>query len=157
MINSSWAAARTCRQLPQLSSFTVTCNGMAKRWSMGALHNPEPFKVNRPLGMSLSPRVRARDRSKRDNHVAPLCFSRAGWVCPPQTSALGSQGKGAMAAGGVVTAPRVRSLCPLICPLHPLPMLPAAKPSLLCLSVSLYKNIPSPALGQPPPVPMQPG
>jgi len=53
MIGSSWAAARTRRQLPQLSRFTLTCSGMAKRQGVGALHHLEPFKANRPLGMSV--------------------------------------------------------------------------------------------------------
>lgn len=49
-IGSSRAAARTRRQVPQLSSVTVTCNGTAKRRSTGALRNLEPFKNKLSLG-----------------------------------------------------------------------------------------------------------
>lgn len=66
---------------------------------MGALHSLELFKANRPLGMSLSPRASASDRSRREDRVAPLRLPRAGWVRAPRTSAPGSQGKGAVAAG----------------------------------------------------------
>lgn len=94
MISSSWAAARTRRQLPQLSSLTVTCNGVAKRWSMGNLHNLEPFKANCPLGMSLSPRARASDRSRRDDRMAPLRLPEQAGCAPLEPVPRGARGKG---------------------------------------------------------------
>lgn len=100
MISSSWAAARTHRQLPQLSSITIACNGLAKLWRRGALHNLEPFKANHPTGMSLSLGVRLSDRGRRDDHMALLGLPRAGWVCTPQIGAPGSPRRGAVLAGG---------------------------------------------------------
>lgn len=138
MICSCWAAARTLRQLPQLSSCTGTCNGMAKPGSVGALQSPEPFKANCPLGMSLSQGTRARYRSRRDDHRTLCCTFSGQAECallrlvPWETEERGPSsrrsvqpGARAVTARGVVTAPRFWSLCPLTRHLHPF-LLPAA-------------------------------
>lgn len=134
MICSSWAAARTLRQLPQLSSCTGTCNGMAKRGSVGALRNPEPFKAKCPLGMSLSQGTRAHNRSRRDDRMLCCTFpeqaecallKQAPWE-PEERGHSSRQSvqpeSRAVTARGVVTASRVWSLCPLTCHLHPFPI-----------------------------------
>lgn len=134
MICSSWAAARTLRQLPQLRSCTGTCNGMAKRGSVGALWNPEPFKASCPLGMSLSQGTRAHNRSRRDDRRLCCTFPEQAECAllkqaPQEPEERGHSSRQsvqpesrAVTARGVVTASRVWSLCPLTCHLHPFPI-----------------------------------
>lgn len=99
----SWSAhpglLHVLRQLPLLSSCTGTCNGMAKPGSTGALQDPEPFKANCPLGMSLSqgPKHTTEAGEMATGHSAAPSQSRlsvhSSNRCP------GSQRKGFVAAG----------------------------------------------------------